>query len=115
VVVRRTIERNEVKRIAGNLYNREVVVKYEIENFKDRAVMLDVSENLRRLRTEVGAETGRDVEWVLGEQTSFEGPPDKEHSTFERVVFHADLPARGADAKATKIVHRLHVIFKNEW
>jgi len=115
VVVRRTIDRNEIKRIAGNLYNREVVLKYEIENFKDRAVTLDVSENLRRLRAEVGGETGRDVEWVLGDETTFEGPPDEEHSTFQRVVFHADLPARGADAKATKVVLRLHVIFKNEW
>lgn len=115
VVVRRTIERNEVKRIAGNLYNREVVVKYEIENFKDRAITLDVSENLRRLRAEVNGETGRDVQWELDEQTTFVGPPDEKESTFEKVVFHADLPARGADAKATKIVHRLHVIFKNEW
>jgi hypothetical protein len=32
VVVKRTIDKNEQKRLAGNLFNREVVVKYEIEN-----------------------------------------------------------------------------------
>ena len=37
VVVKRTIDKNEQKRVAGNLYNRQIVVKYEIENFKDKA------------------------------------------------------------------------------
>jgi len=115
VVVKRTIDKNEQKRVAGNLYNREVIVKFEIENFKDKAVALDVQESLRQIRNEVGGDTGRDVEWELGDQTTFEGGPDKEKSDFDRVVFHADLPARGADDKATKIVHKLHVIIKNEW
>ena len=115
VVVRRTIDKNEQKRIAGNLYNREVVVKYEIENFKDKAVTLDVQESLRAIRAEVGGDTPRNVEWELGDQTTFQGGPDKEKSDFDRVVFHTDLPARGADDKASKILHKLHVIIKNEW
>ncbi|MFH1921286.1 MAG: hypothetical protein ABIP48_15575 [Planctomycetota bacterium] len=115
VVVKRTIDKNEQKRVAGNLYNREVIVKYEIENFKDKAATLDVQESLRFLRNEVRGDTGRDVEWELGDQTTFEGGPDEEKSDFDRVVFHADLPARGADDKAAKIVHKLHVIIKNEW
>ena len=114
VVVKRTIDKNEQKRVAGNLYNREVVVKYEIENFKDKAVTLDISENIRALRNEVAGDTGRDVQWSLGEGTTF-GQPDKEKSTFEQVVFHVDLPARGADQKAVKTIHRLDVVVKNEW
>lgn len=115
VVVRRTIEKNEQRRIAGNLHNREIVIKYEIENFKNKPVTLDISENIRALRNEVAGDTGRDVEWELGEQTTFKGRPDAEKSTFERVVFHADLPAREGDAEAEKIVHKLHVVIKNEW
>jgi hypothetical protein len=115
VVVRRTIDKNEQKRVAGNLYNREVIVKYEIENFKDKAATLDVQESLRAIRNEVGGDTGRDVEWQLGDQTTFQGGPDPEKSDFDRVVFHADLPARGADQKATKIVHKLDLVIKNEW
>jgi len=115
VVVRRTIDKNEQKRVAGNLYHREVIVKYEIENFKDKAVTLDVQESLRAIRNEVRGDSGRDAEWELGELTTFEGGPDEEKSDFDRVVFHTDLPARGADDKATKIVHKLHVLIKNEW
>lgn len=115
VVVVRTIEKNEQKRVAGNLYNREVVVKFEIENFKDRAITLDVAENIRALRNEVSRDTGRDVEWVLGAETTFPGGLDKQRSTFDKVVLHADLPARGADGKAEKFVHKLHVTIKNEW
>ena len=115
IVVVRTIDKNEQKRIAGNLYNREIIVKYEIENFKDKAITLDVSESIRTLRNEVAGETGRDIEWQLGPQTTFAGGPDKEKSTFDQVVLHTKLPARGADGKAEKIVQKLHVILKNEW
>jgi hypothetical protein len=51
----------------------------------------------------------------LGEGTTLPGKPDKEKSTFEQVVFHVDLPARGADQKAVKTVHKLDVLIKNEW
>ncbi len=72
-------------------------------------------ENLRYVRNEVRGDTGRDVEWELGNETTFEGGPDPEQSTFEQVVFHVDCPPRGADGKAEKIVHKLHLILKNEW
>ena len=115
VVVRRTIDKNEQHRIAGNLYDREVIVKFEIENFKDKAVVLDVSENVRAIRNEVAGDTGRDVQWELGKTTTFAEGPDKEKSTFEQLLFHVRLPARGADGKAEKITHKLHLLIKNEW
>src|SRR5271157_4187083 len=115
VVVKRTIDKNEQRRIAGNLYDREVVVKFEIENFKDKAVVLDVSENVRAIRNELYGDNGRDVQWELGKSTTFDGGPDKEKSTFEKLLFHVPLPARGADGKADKIVHKLDLVLKNEW
>ena len=115
VVVRRTIDKNEQKRIAGNLFGRHVIIKYEVENFKDKAVTLDVSENVRQIRNEVARDNGREVDWQLGEETTFEGGPDPEKSTSEQLLFHAKLPARGADAKAAKIVHKLHLIIRYEW
>ena len=115
IVVRRTIDKNEQKRIAGNLFDREVIVKFEIENFKDKPATLDVTENIRQIRNEVAGDTGRDVEWVLGEQTTFTGAPDEEKSTFEKLVFHVDLPGRGTDDKVVKVVHKLHLVIKNEW
>ena len=115
IVVRRTIDRNDVQRIAGNLYDRNVVVKFEIENFKDKPAVLDVSENVRAIRNELAGDNGRDVQWELGKSTTFEGKPDKEKSTFEQLVFHVPLKPRGADGKAEKIVQKLHLVIKNEW
>lgn len=115
IVVKRTIEKNERKHISGNVFHQEVILKYEIENFKDQAVTLDVAENLRHVRNEVRGDSGRDVEWELGKETTFKGGPNKERSTFEQLTFHADLPARAKDGKAEKIVHKLHVTIKNEW
>lgn len=115
IVVKRTIDKNFVRRVAGNLHHREITLKYEIENFKDQPVQLDVAENLRYVRSEVQGDSGRDVEWELGKETTFDGRPDAEHSDFEQVMFHVELPARDADGKAQKLVYKLHVILKNEW
>lgn len=115
IVVKRTIEKREQKQLAGNLYDYEVIIKYEIENFKDSPVTLDVAETLRYLRNEIRGDSGRDVQWELGPQTTFEGGADPEKTTLERVLFHAKLPPRNADGKAEKIVHKLHLFIKNEW
>ncbi len=115
IVVKRTIERNETRRVAGNLYDREVIVKYEIENFKDMPVTLNVAEDLAYVRNELGGTTGRDVQWEMGDETTFVGERDQEESTYQRLVFHAQLPARQGAGKATKVVYKLHVVFKNEW
>jgi hypothetical protein len=97
------------------VYDHEVILKFEIENFKDQAVTLDVVENLRHVRNEIRGDTRRDVQWELGKETTFTGGVDKERSTFEQVTFHAALPARAKDGKAEKITHKLHVFIRNEW
>ena len=116
VVVKRTIEKNETHRITNGLFDQEVIVKYEIENRKDQPITLDVGENLTKLRNEVRrAEIARDVQWELGKQTDL-GDSDPEKSTFEKMLFHVDLPARNKDdQKAQKITKHLHITFKNEW
>ena len=91
------------------------MVKYEIENFKDQLVTLDVVEDIPYIRGEVRGNSGRDVQWELGNQTTFTGGPDAQRSTFERVVFHVQLPARNDNGSTEKVVHKLHLILKNEW
>ena len=115
VVVKRTIDRRDQVRVLGNLYNYDVIVKYEIENFKDQAVVLDLAESLPALRQEILGDTGRDVEWEFGSDGTLEEMRNAEKSTADKVVFNVPLPARGADQKAVKQVHTLHVIIKNEW
>jgi len=114
IVVTRTIERRERERVVGQLHDYDVIVKYEIENFKDQPVTLDLAEHMRALRAEIHGETGRHVEWTLGGRSTL-GPADPERSTADRPVFHVTLPPRGDDEKATKVVHLLHVHIKNEW
>ncbi|GJM27317.1 MAG: hypothetical protein DHS20C16_37320 [Phycisphaerae bacterium] len=115
IVVKRTIDRRDQKRVLGNLYEYDVVLKYEIENFKDQPVVLDISESMRALRREIIGDKARDVEWELVEDGSLTDKLDKSKSTADVAVFHVSLPARGADDKAVKQTHTLHVRIKNEW
>lgn len=131
IVVKRTIEKNESKRITGNLYNHDVIIKYEIENFKKEMVRLDVAENPRNVRNEIRGDTGRDVDCEVRDGTTFIWPDpteppivgfarmighaDLERSTADKLVFHAKLPPADANGKATKITHKLHITLKNEW
>ena len=114
IVVKRTIERRDQKRIVGQLYDYDIIVKYEIENFKDSSATLDIAESMPALRREILGDTDREVEWVLGEEGTL-NEPDDEKSTADRPLFHVTLPPRGDDQKAQKIIHTLHVIIKNEW
>ena len=93
--------RTKRKRVAGNLYDHEVIVKYEIENFKDQPVTLDVVENLRHVRNEVRGDTGRDVEWELRQGDDVRRRPRRgaEH------VRAARVPRRAA-RRATRTARR---------
>lgn len=115
IVVKRTIERNERKRISGNLYDYEVVVKYEIENFKGSPVRLDIREQASKLRQELGLGNGRGVQWQLGSKTNMPGGLDVEKSDAEKLLFHVDLAPQKKSGKANKQVYKLHFIAKNEW
>ena len=113
IVVRRTIDRNERQRIAGNLYRYDVTVKYEIENFKDAPVTLDIVERVRQIRDQVRGDNGRDPEWQLGDGTLRH--PDPEKSDADQLLFHVDLPARPAEGPAPKQTQTLRLTLNNEW
>jgi hypothetical protein len=115
IVVIRTIDRNEQERRGGNLYNRDVIIKYEIENFKDTPAVLDVSESLRHIRNEAQGDSGRDVDWELGDETTYRETIDQERSTFDKVIFQIPLEPRAEDGSAKKVIHKLHVRIRNEW
>lgn len=115
VVVKRTIDRRDRVRVLGDLYDHDIIVKYEIENFKDQPITLTLAESIRSLRREILRDTGRDVEWQFGDEGTLKNLRDEDESTAERMVFNVPLPPRGADQKATLQVHTLHVLIKNEW
>ncbi|MEZ5582079.1 MAG: hypothetical protein R3F37_04225 [Candidatus Competibacteraceae bacterium] len=115
IVIKRTIEKNERERIAGNLYRYDLIVKYEIENFKDTPAVLDLVERVSYLRNEVGINSPRDPEWKLGQDTTLDNGPDPEKSDFDKLTFHVDLPARTEGGEAKKQIHKLHLVLNNEW
>ncbi len=114
IVVKRTIERVDRTKVGGNLSHYDVVVKYEIENFKDAPVVLDIAEHVNSVRMEAGAPSNMQSEWLIGDQTTFQGKPDPDESSQQRILFHTELPARKGD-KAEKIVHKLHLVFRNQF
>ncbi len=114
VVVKRTIDKRERVRRSGDLADYEVVIKYEIENFKDQPVSLNVVEAIDHVRREAGISTARPAEWELGDRTDLSEHPDRDETTHERIAYRVDLPARQGD-EAGKLTRYLHVIFRNEW
>ena len=115
VVVKRTIESRNKIRVLGNLYNYDITIKYEIENFKNKPVVLDLAESMSAVRAELVGANSRPVDWELVGDGTVNEMVDTEKSTADRPLFHLPLPARGPNDKAAKQVHRLHVIIKNEW
>lgn len=114
IVVKRTIDKNEKNRVMGNLYEYHVTIKYEIENFKDKPVTLDIIENIRSIRDELYGNNGRDVEWEIdNDNTSFAKGYDADKSTYEKAVFHVELPVHKSEED--KQIHTLSIIMKNEW
>ena len=75
---------------------------------------LDLAEQISNLRAEAGFRSDRPAEWVIGDQTTFAGKPDPDESSQHRILFHAELPPRQGD-KAKKIVHKLHLTFRNQF
>ena len=115
IVVKRSIDKREESRKTGNVRDYDVVVKYEIENFKDQTAALDIVESMSALRREILGDTGRDVEWELVGSASLNGKVDRERTNADEVVTRVALPPRNADQTADKQAFTLHVRIKNEW
>jgi len=115
IVVKRTIDKREEIRRTGDLRDYDVVIKYEIENFKDSVADLDIVESMSALRREILGDTGRDVEWKMLGKASLNGMLDSERTTADEVVAQVTLSPRGADQQATKQTFTLRIRIKNEW
>jgi len=116
VVCTRIVKENKRHRLRGNLFDQEVWLRYEIENFKDAAVRLDIVEQINRLAATYGARAPGDAEWVLGEDTTAGLVITKERGG-ALPVLQVDLPARPteAEAKVEKVVVTFHIRIKNLW
>ena len=116
IVCTRYIEKNERHPIRGNLFDQELVIRYEIENFKDKPCTLDMVEQINRVARQYGADPHGDAEWERGRETSKEIEftyPDGRATP----VLHVKLPARpkDKDEKVEKVVVKFHFTIKNLW
>jgi hypothetical protein len=116
IVCTRTIKDNLRHKVQGQLFDQEIWIKYEIENFKDKAVVLDIREQLNRLAAEYGRPPHGDVEWTLGRDTSPGIEIDRSEGT-ALPRFSVSLPARPEDPNAPveKTTVVLHVRLENLW
>ena len=113
IVVKRTLARRDRTKVGGNLSHYDVVIQYEIENFKDQPVALRIAEDVRHLAHEVGLRSGRPVEWVIGADTDL-GDLLVDKTDQQRVTYSLGLPAREGD-EARKLTKRLHLVLRNVW
>ncbi len=116
VVCTRIVKDNKRHSIRGNLFNQEIWIKYEIENFKDKATTLDIVEQMNRVAVQYGANPHGDAEWEIGGQTTkaIEITYEKGGAT---PVLHVKLPARPKDKKekVKKQTFIFHFTIKNLW
>ena len=116
IVCTRTIQHNRRTKIRGNLYDQEMKIQYEIENFKDKPATLDIVAQLNRLARQYATDPRGDVEWELGDGTS-----ESIRITYERgratPALHVALPARPKDddQKVEKQTFIFHLTLKNLW
>lgn len=116
VVCKRIVKDNKRHRVRGNLFNQEIWIKYEIENFKDKALTLDIIEQMNRLARQYGANPHGDAEWEIGPQTSKEIELTYEQGG-AKPKLHIKLPARPKDKKkkVEKKTFIFHFTIKNLW
>jgi len=116
VICTRIIESKEKHNVRGNLFDLEMVIKYEIENYKPKPCTISIVEQLNRLGQEHFGNTHGDVEWEKGRRTSKEIK-----MTFEMggaaPILHVDLPPRpeGSGGKVKKKIVQFHFTLKNLW
>jgi hypothetical protein len=112
IVCKRRITTNDYRAVRGNLYDRDVVISYEIQNFKKTAATLDIVEDLNLLRDELcGHKPGIDVEWELGEETSANVRSERKDA--HTAVAHMDLEKAGEPVQKHTLT--LNVTLKNVW
>jgi hypothetical protein len=116
VVVKRRIAENRRHAVHGNLFHQEVVLEYEIENFKNDDLTLDVVEDINNLRNQLCGGKDHDAQWEIADDGTTVGVDSREIKDSQTLILH--LPLDGApegDAKVEKTTVRVHLWLRNEW
>lgn len=120
IVVRRFIEKDDSAHVTGNLFDKTVCVRYEIENYKETPVELQIVEDMEALEgydidtKRANWRDGLKTAWKLAPDSEL-GAPDPEHSSADKALFRIALPAREKDGQPVKIVKRLRIRFPGQY
>jgi hypothetical protein len=116
VVCTRIIAENKRHTVRGNLFDQEVVIKYEIENFKDQPVTLDIVEQINSLARQYGADPHGDAQWEIGARTAKEFKFDYEKGrTLPKLSVNLPARPKDKDQKVEKKTVEFHLTIKNLW
>jgi len=116
VVVRRKVARNDRHNVHGNLYHQEVVLEYEIENFKNSPLVLDINEDMNRLRDSLCGHKDHDAQWEIVRQGTSIGQAQIEREDSRTVRFHIPLDAAPeGEAEVEPVKVTVHLFLRNEW
>jgi len=114
IVCVRKVEMNERHNVRGNLYDQEMIIAYEIENFKDQEVTLRIVEQMNRIGSEYFGNTHGEVEWEKGKKTSGRIKLVTDEG-FTTPVLEVGLPAADKNGAADKVEVKFHFTLKNMW
>ncbi len=114
IVVSRRITANNRHTVHGNLFNQEVTIEYNVQNFTSDAVTLEIVEDIRRLRNTLCGVREHDPEWeVFGEAI----PADRqiEMRDSRTLLIGVPLPGAPEEGEVEETVVKVRLWLRNEW
>jgi hypothetical protein len=116
VVVKRKIAVNNRQPVRNDLYHQELVLQYDIENFKTDPVTLDICEDMNNLRDTYCGSKDHDAQWEIAQDGTSIPAAAIERKDSHTALLHVPLPAAPqGDAQVTPVVVTVHVFLRNEW
>ncbi len=116
VQVKRQIAVNRRGPVNGNLFHQEVVIRYEVQNFKPDALTLDIQEDMNRLRDELCGGKDHDAEWEIVQEGTTLPQAQIERKDSRTAIFHMPLVAAPkGEAKVAPVTATVHLFLRNEW
>jgi len=116
IQVKRKLALNERRTIKNDLYHQEVIIEYDIQNFKNDAVTLDIHEDLNRLRDSICGKKDHDAQWEIVRDDTTLSQSQIERKDSHTALFH--VPLKGApkgDGKVEPLIAKIHLWLRNEW
>jgi hypothetical protein len=116
VQVKRQIAKSTREPVNGDLFNQDVVLKYDLQNFKPEALTLDIQEDMNRLRDQLCNPKNHDAQWEIVQEGTSIGQPQIERKDSRTAILHVPLEAAPkGEAKVTPVSVTVHLLLRNEW